>query len=1182
MSDPAHEAPASAPTSEPDGSLTSPSFLALVATQFLGAVNDNMFRWFVIGIAKHYVDQQDTATTAAVLSAGLACFVVPYLLLAAPAGYLADRFSKRQVIVGCKVAEVVIMALGIGAVLVSNQVDSFYPMFVVVFLMGSQSALFGPAKLGSVPEIVKASKISSANGVLGLFTVIATAVGFAAGNYLSDVAGERGVPQLYLPALALVGLAVAGITTSLGIRRLVPANPHIRFPFDAVSQTVRDLQTLASNRAMLRVALGIAFFWSLGSLCQMNIDQFGIEGGLEQRQLFPLLTALVFGVGLGSVLAGVWSGGKVELGILPLGAAGIVLSSVLLFTVEGVLRMPNDDWTAMHVWACLWLFTLGVSAGLFDVPLAAYMQHRSPTEKRGAILAASNFLTFAGMALIAGVFAILKANFTARQIFLICGLATVPVLVYALWLLPQNTIRFVVWLASRTIYRVRVFDHDHLPERGGALLVANHVSWLDGVMLLLASSRHVRMIAYAPIVNQWWSRWISRTMQVIAIREGPKSIRAALAEAREAVLAGDLVCIFPEGRITRNGQLGHFKPGLLRVVEGTGAPVVPVFLDELWGSIFSYRDGNSFWTWPRRVPYPVSIHFGEPLATPQEVAPVRTALEKLASTAVMRRRDEDMNLPRMMLRSCRRRGSTSKAADSSGADLSGRQLLLRTFVLRRLLLRNVLGADEKFVGVLLPPSVGGVVTNAALSLCGRVPVNLNYTVSPGVFHRCIEQCGIRHVLTSRKFVEKLRERGDFPIDVEVVYLEDFADAATVADKLAAVMGAYVTPISLLVRQLGVADLDPDEVFTIIFTSGSTGDPKGVQLTLRNIASNVIAVDEAVHLRHDDVFLGVLPFFHSFGFTVTLWTVLTLDIKGIYHFNPLDSKQIGKLCERHGCTIAVATPTFLRGIVRRCGPEQLAALEVMVTGAEKLPTDLADAFEKKFGVRPLEGYGTTELSPLVSVNVPPTRAVSDPGGGVREGTVGRPVSGVCAKTVDPETGEDLPLGEMGMLLITGPNVMKGYLHKPELTAEVIRDGWYVTGDLARIDEDGFIQITGRESRFSKIGGEMVPHIRIEEELAALLGSAPHDDDAEDEAHGMRAVVTAVPDERKGERLIVLHLPIEKSPEELCQGLKAAGLPPLWIPAHDSFFEVAEFPHLGTGKIDLKQLQQQARELTGTAE
>jgi acyl-[acyl-carrier-protein]-phospholipid O-acyltransferase/long-chain-fatty-acid--[acyl-carrier-protein] ligase len=355
--------------------------------------------------------------------------------------------------------------------------------------------------------------------------------------------------------------------------------------------------------------------------------------------------------------------------------------------------------------------------------------------------------------------------------------------------------------------------------------------------------------------------------------------------------------------------------------------------------------------------------------------------------------------------------------------------------------------------------------------------------------------------------------------------------------------------------------------TVIFTSGSTGDPKGVVLTNHNIGSNVEAIDHVIHLRSDDTLLGILPFFHSFGFMVTLWTVLGLDVRCVYHFTPLDAKQIGKLCGKWGVTILLATPTFLRTYVRRCESEAFAKLEVVVAGAEKLPAVLCDDFEAKFKVRPVEGYGATELSPLVSVNVPPTRSQSGDEG-LKEGTVGRPVPGVTAKIVDPDTGETLPPDTPGMLLVKGPNVMKGYLGDAAKTAEVIRDGWYVTGDIATIDRQGFIQITGRLSRFSKIGGEMVPHLMIEEAVQAFV-QKPDDEE-------IKAVVTAVPDEKRGERIVVVHTTLDHSPQEVCDHLATLGMPNLWLPSPDSFLEVEKIPVLGTGKLDLKALSELARE------
>lgn len=518
------------------------------------------------------------------------------------------------------------------------------------------------------------------------------------------------------------------------------------------------------------------------------------------------------------------------------------------------------------------------------------------------------------------------------------------------------------------------------------------------------------------------------------------------------------------------------------------------------------------------------------------------------------------------IRQCKQRKSRLKISDSTGMEFTGRDLLTRTLVLRRLLRDHLLESEEKHVGVLLPPSAGGVVVNMALALDHRIPVNLNYTVTSEVMNSCLKQAGIKRILTSQKFMDKM----DFELDAEVVMLEGIRDKLTLGNKLTSAIQAALMPASMLIQSLRLADIQADDVATIIFTSGSTGEPKGVMLTYGNVASNVEAIQQAVNLTPSDTLVGVLPFFHSFGYTVTLWSVMALDIAGTYHFNPLDGKQIGKLIEKSKATLLLATPTFLRTYLRRCTPEQMKSLEIVVAGAEKLPLELSNAFEEKFGTRPVEGYGTTELSPLVSVNIPPNRS-SKGGVELKEGTVGRPVKGVSAKIVDLDSGEDLGPNESGMLLISGPNVMKGYLGREDLTQEVIKDGWYTTGDVAMIDDDGFIKITGRQSRFSKIGGEMVPHIQIEETLTQVIGA--------DEEEGLKAAVTAVPDAKKGERLIVIHTAIEQSPSELQAKLREAGLPNIYIPSADSFHEIAELPILGTGKLDLKGLQQLASEIFG---
>lgn len=512
-----------------------------------------------------------------------------------------------------------------------------------------------------------------------------------------------------------------------------------------------------------------------------------------------------------------------------------------------------------------------------------------------------------------------------------------------------------------------------------------------------------------------------------------------------------------------------------------------------------------------------------------------------------------------LLRQLKAAGKRLKAADSTGVKLGGTDLLIRTLALRRYLLREVLGPDEKHVGVFLPPTVPAVAANFALALADRVSVNLNYTVSSSVLQKCSEVAGLKHVITSRKFMDKV----GLDVGTEVIYLEDVREKITIGDKLFSALHVKLRSADGLHRYLGLGDKKHSDPLTIIFTSGSTGIPKGVVLTGGNISSNVNGIDQCIHLNDKDVVLGILPFFHSFGYTITLWGALALPCAGVYHFSPLEARPIGKLAEDFGATVLLATPTFLRNYLRRVTPEQFGKLEVVVVGAEKMPLPLLDEFEERFGVRPVEGYGATELSPVVSVNIPPSRSDEPDHVGRKDGTVGKPLPTVEARVVSLDEDEPLETGEPGLLEIRGPNVMAGYLNQPEMTSKVMHQEWYRTGDMARIDENGFIEITGRLSRFSKIGGEMVPHIQIEEALTEIVG--------EDEEGTLRVAVTSAPDPKRGERIVVLHTALEKEKAAILQELSSAGLPNIYLPSEDSFVQVDEIPILGSGKLDLKGMK-----------
>jgi acyl-[acyl-carrier-protein]-phospholipid O-acyltransferase/long-chain-fatty-acid--[acyl-carrier-protein] ligase len=395
----------------------------------------------------------------------------------------------------------------------------------------------------------------------------------------------------------------------------------------------------------------------------------------------------------------------------------------------------------------------------------------------------------------------------------------------------------------------------------------------------------------------------------------------------------------------------------------------------------------------------------------------------------------------------------------------------------------------------------------------------------------------------------------------MIFLEDLLASTSAAQKALMLAAVRLLPAGLLER-LFCPPADPHEIATVIFSSGSTGVPKGVMLTHHNILGNIASVNDAFALTSADVMVGVLPFFHSFGFTVTLWLPMVSGFGAVFHPSPMDGKAIGELADKYHGSILVSTPTFYAGYMRKVTREQFAHVRYALVGAEKLREPIAAAFQEKFGITLLEGYGCTEMAPVVAVNSPDYRDGGEHQRGSRAGTVGHALPGVVAKVIDLETGEGPLIGRDGLLLVKGANRMQGYLGDPERTNEALRDGWYVTGDIACIDEAGFIRITDRLSRFSKIAGEMVPHLKLEEQIQALL----------DPAHS--CAVTAVPDDARGERLVAFYTDPAIAPHELWERLCRTELPRLWLPKREDLRLIDAIPTLGTGKVDLRAVRQLA--------
>ncbi|MBI1913593.1 MAG: AMP-binding protein [Planctomycetes bacterium] len=758
-----------------------------------------------------------------------------------------------------------------------------------------------------------------------------------------------------------------------------------------------------------------------------------------------------------------------------------------------------------------------------------------------------------------------QAAFSESGLLLPLGLTALALLLLCCWLRPLVPVRFFLWLLTRTLYRLKVSGRRNVPPHGAALLVCNQLHYLDWLLLLIAVRRPVHFFLFAGWTRRWGVRHLLRWAGAITLDAdaGPRHLVRALRAAADCLHRGELVCVFTEGQRTARGLTLPFSRTFRQVTRRCAVPILPVCVAQKWGSLFRIGDGKTSWMRPQEMPYPAWVQFGEALPPGTPAGEVRQAVQRLSAAAAARRSDEHRPVHRQFVRMACRHPFRTCLVDSSRKEppLTYGKVLAGALCLTRHL-RPVLG-DAAMVGVWLPPGAGGAFSNIALAFLGKTSVNLNYTASPEAVQSALRQCHVRHVLTARRFLHRV------PLDpgpgVELIYLDELLPRISSGEKTRAFLKVLFLPRFVLERWvLGLGRHAVEDPATIIFSSGSTGDPKGVVLTHRNVASNVESMVQATGLTRYDRALGVLPFFHSFGYTVTLWAPLAVGASAVYHADPRQAKEIGELCNSHKCTIFLNTATFLRFCLKKCEADDFRSVRILMCGAEKLPPALAEEFKDRFGVLPLEGYGCTELSPAAAANLPDEEIDGCVQINNKTGTIGPPLPGVAARVVDPDTFVPLPAGTEGLLLIRGPNVMAGYLNRPDLTEKVMIGGEYATGDMARIDEDGFITLTGRLSRFAKIGGEMVPLEKIEEELHGLLQTAER-----------VLAVASVPDEKKGERLVVLHLSLDSADaRQLSKGLSERGLPNLWVPGERDFYPIDHLPVLGSGKLDLKQVKEMA--------
>ncbi|MCB1111531.1 MAG: MFS transporter [Chlamydiales bacterium] len=1122
--------------------------MGLIFSQFIGAFNDNAWKLIVFTLATRPIvasidPSQFEYSSQLLATAALLIFLVPMLIFSIPAGPLSDSRSKRSVIIATKALELLLM----GAATVSLYLAPTHLLlpYVILGMMGMQSALFSPAKYGILPEILPYNRLSRGNGLIEMWTMIAIIGGTGLGPVLlaADKSGTMTALSWTAPCI-LTGLSAMGLLASF----LVPHVPPAREKPTSMYQTLRSaFRIMWRDRILLLAIIGTLLYWTIMSLLGQNVLVYAksLVVNIEKGELLQGVPPASFGVGIaiGALLGGRLSGERIEYGLIPFGSIGFAIASTILGVVQ-----PGMVGTACTVLGA------GLFAGMLIIPLQAIIQWRSPKSQRGSIIATSNLINISGMILgsLAAATMAWSGLDLSKTLIISAGFVALCT-IFSVRLLPEALVRLIFVVLTITFYRFRIYGLDNIPKKGGGLLVCNHLSATDALFVSATVDRPVRFIMSDFYFNHWFIGPIARLMKAIPVAStaSPTDLLRSLRDAGEMIEKGELLCIFPEGDITRIGMMLPFHRGIEVIAKGHKCPLIPVHLDRVWGRNFSFSGGKLLKKRPLDIAHPITVSIGEHMPADSSVNEIRQAIRELEYQAWMHRKEDEVPIHHTFLKTVWRAPWRLCVADATRKKLS-RLRVLRNAIALAHKMHGIWNNDET-VGIMLPTSIEAVIVNIAATLSGRTVVNINPDCSIDELRHQLEIADINTVLTTESMASVL------PDNIKMVDCEKLQRKVTRFNRFMAASLGLLAPVWLTEKYCGTRTKQQmDDTLAILFTSGSTGQSKGVELSHFNISSNIEGIAQVIPaLQSNDKLFHALPLSHSFGYMI-MWLGLNHSLPLVLHPDPDDSRTVGKIIEEQKATMLWTTPKLLDLYYNKILPLQFGSLRFVLTGSDKLSDSLTIAFERKFGLTPVEGYGVTECSPVISTNTLNVRLPGTYHQGFMRGSVGQPLPGVIARVVEPDTLEPLPTDTIGLLLVKGPNIMKGYRKLPEQTTEAIQDGWYHTGDLAKINKDEFITLIDRIERYSKIGDKTINHNDLENALNDLAGEE-------------RFAVTSISDPDKGERLIVYYCGMEKSIQQIVNDLKGNSIPDYAIPDREAFVPIEKIPRLRSGKLDLKTLK-----------
>ncbi|MEJ2436654.1 MAG: acyl-[ACP]--phospholipid O-acyltransferase [Sulfurovaceae bacterium] len=1102
--------------------------------------------------------------TLIILSAFInAMILLPFVFLFSPSGYLSNHFSKTIIVRYSSLAAIVLTFL----ITLSYYLGLFYIAFGFTFVLAAQSAIYSPSKFGLIKELFGVDNLGAANGVVQAVTI--TAILFSSISFsiifesIYDVSAMT--PDAILRSIAPIGwilviVSIIEFSLSFKLPAIKPASPQEHFEFHDYlnfhyfKQNMKDIK---SDYNIWLSIIGLSVFWAIGQvIIAVFPAHYKMMSGDENAIIIQaILAASAIGIALGSMVAGRASRLHIELGIVPLGAIGLFVSLLMFTTATNPYSMGLSS------------ILFGFFGGLFAVPLNASIQYFAPESKLGTILAGKNFIQNATMILfLSGSIVLIVVGFHSATIFILSATFLLAGSLYAIKKLPHLFARLLLLPVLKTSYRLRVEGLHHLPPSGGALLLGNHISWIDWLVIQVASPRAVKFVMAKSIYDQWYIRWFVNFFNVIPISRG--SGKDAIKEIRTRLDEGEVVALFPEGRISYNGQLSEFRKGYEVAMKDSTHPIIPFYICGLWGSTFSRakdRFKRMTRTWNE---HNVVVSFGEPLASDTTAEYVKQAVKALSYKTWDAQLSQCQPLQYSWLHRAKGQLLKRSVVDATGVNLNNAKMLSAVL----LFAKEFRKLQDQNIGIILPASAIGSIVNMALLVVGKCPINLNYTLSKEATNSALSKAHITTIITSEQFTKKLSQKGFNFSDIlnkQTIMIEELNKDFTKPQKLASLLKAYLMPV-WMIEMFYFEKVSIDDIATILFSSGSEGSPKGIVLTHKNILANIKQTSALLNFQNGDVILNSLPIFHSFGLTITTLLPLCEGVTMVSAPDPTDALAIGKLAVRFQATIMFGTSTFFRLYTKssKLHPLMFKSIRMAVAGAEKLKPEIKRSFMEKFGIDIYEGYGATETSPVISVNMPDALELDSMQliVGNKVGTVGQSLPGTIVKIVDPQSYEELPLGEDGLIIVGGPQVMKRYLREPQKTNEVIVkiDGtrYYKTGDKGHVDSDGFITIVGRYSRFAKIGGEMISLGRVEEELEKLFSGS------------VDLMAVSLEDEKKGEKIILLYQS-DLPKEDIASAIKESKMLPLMQPS--KFFQVKELPRLASGKSDFNEAIKMAQEL-----